>query len=80
MASHCDSSCFERVCNDGMFEYTVQIVGEDRHPKIMDNNGLVIMGDVDCYTIRLTQRRIDGMENPEEFPCAKISIDGKRVG
>lgn len=82
MATSCDGNRTELTCEDGMFVYSMQIVGEDRHVKPMDRNGLIIIEDVDCYSIRLRHRRIvEPFEGrAEDLPCAKVSIDGKFVG
>ena len=67
----------ELIFDDEIFEYRMQILGEDGCAKQVSENGLVFMEDVECYSILLRQRR---KADTEYIPCATISIDGKPVG
>jgi len=78
MAAPCDGTCTEMKCDDGWFEYRMDITGENGEAKKMESNALVFMEDVECYSIRLRQRRIQ--KDTEYIPCAKVSIDGKSMG
>ena len=64
--------------NDGVFEYQLQIIGEDGSVKTIQDNRQVAMKDVEIYSLRLLKK--DLQKDSPYIPYAQISIDGKDMG
>ena len=64
--------------NDGVFEYELQIIGEDGVVKKIQDNRQVAMKDVECYSLCLFRKNVQ--KDTPYIPYAQISIDGKDMG
>lgn len=79
MASACINECFEITYSDSLFEYGLQITGEDGRSKNIQKDRLVYMKDVECYSLRLFSKSMK-TDVGHNIPYAKITIDGKKMG
>lgn len=79
MASVCINECFEITYSDSLFQYGLQIIGEDGRLKNIQKDKLVYMKDVECYSLRLFSKSMK-TDVGHNIPYAKITIDGKKLG
>lgn len=79
MAMSCNHVCSEIKHSDGLFQYGVQICGEDRRLKSIQKERLIHMNDTECYSLRLFSKSLKTAVG-HNIPYAKITIDGKTLG
>lgn len=79
MASACIHECLQIQYNDALFQYSLQISGEDGRLKNIQQNRLVYMKDIECYSLRLFSKPMK-TDVGHNIPYAKITIDGKKLG